>query len=76
MSCFSSTSEAEESDANADENAEPSQYYCRHCFTTDSKDWHHAGKSLLIVKMASKHSGGLNTERVHYLNGKVCSVYI
>lgn len=20
-----------------------SPYYCRHCFTTDSKDWHHAG---------------------------------
>jgi arginine-glutamic acid dipeptide repeat-containing protein len=39
----SSTSEAEESDANVEE-GEPSVYYCRHCFTTDSKDWHHAGK--------------------------------
>jgi hypothetical protein len=40
----SSTSEAEESDVNGDDGAQ-SNYYCRHCFTTDSKDWHHAGKS-------------------------------
>lgn len=38
----SSTSEAEESDVNGDD-PEHNPYYCRHCFTTDSKDWHHAG---------------------------------
>jgi hypothetical protein len=50
----SSMSEAEESDANG-EDGEPSPYYCRHCFTTDSKDWHHAGnnaiKTSLLVNM-------------------------
>ena len=50
----SSMSEAEESDANG-EDGEPSPYYCRHCFTTDSKDWHHAGnnsiKTSLLVNL-------------------------
>ena len=32
---------------NEDDNLSP--YYCRHCYTTDSRDWHHAGKEKLLV---------------------------
>jgi arginine-glutamic acid dipeptide repeat-containing protein len=46
----SSMSEAEESDANG-EDGEPSPYYCRHCFTTDSKDWHHAGNNAIKMSL-------------------------
>lgn len=28
---------------------EISPYYCRHCFTTSSKDWHHGGKEKLLL---------------------------
>ena len=28
---------------------EISPYYCRHCFTTSSKDWHHGGKERLLL---------------------------
>ena len=28
---------------------EISPYYCRHCFTTSSKDWHHGGKERLML---------------------------
>ena len=26
-----------------------SQYYCRHCFTSHSKDWHHCCKERLLL---------------------------
>ena len=26
----------------------PSNYYCRHCYTLESKDWHHAGKDNIL----------------------------
>lgn len=45
----SSMSEAEESDVNGDD-VEHNYYYCRHCFTTDSKDWHHAGRLTLLAE--------------------------
>jgi arginine-glutamic acid dipeptide repeat-containing protein len=48
----SSMSEPEESDVNG-ENGEPSPYYCRHCFTTDSKDWHHAGQNCFSFFLLS-----------------------
>ena len=25
-----------------------SNYYCRHCYTLESKNWHHAGKDNLL----------------------------
>eukprot|EP00095_Tigriopus_kingsejongensis_P001568 maker-scaffold907_size82601-snap-gene-0.22 protein:Tk01568 transcript:maker-scaffold907_size82601-snap-gene-0.22-mRNA-1 annotation:"arginine-glutamic acid dipeptide repeats protein" len=28
---------------------EMSPYYCRHCFATSSKDWHHGGKEKLLL---------------------------
>lgn len=36
--------EEEEGEAGKNGEEEISPYYCRHCFTTSSKDWHHAGK--------------------------------
>ncbi len=29
--------------------AEVSPYYCRHCYTSTSRDWHHAGPDRLLV---------------------------
>lgn len=29
--------------------ADLSPYYCRHCFATSSRDWHHAGKEKLLA---------------------------
>ena len=38
---------------NADETAEQTEYsnpyYCRHCFASSSKDWHHSGKEKLLL---------------------------
>ena len=36
-------------DMDTDGGAEISPYYCRHCFATSSKDWHHAGKEKLLL---------------------------
>ena len=35
---------------NGEENGEYSNpYYCRHCFASSSKDWHHSGKEKLLL---------------------------
>ncbi|TRY75535.1 hypothetical protein TCAL_07126 [Tigriopus californicus] len=48
---LSSCSEAEDNDK-VEVKKDPdemSPYYCRHCFTTSSKDWHHGGKEKLLL---------------------------
>lgn len=47
-SCSEEPDEANEGGENG-ENGDLSPYYCRHCFTTSSRDWHHAGKEKLLV---------------------------
>ena len=50
---LSSCSEEPNDDPNENgensENGDLSPYYCRHCFTTSSRDWHHAGKEKILV---------------------------
>lgn len=48
---LSSCSEAEDNDKTEvkKDPDEMSPYYCRHCFTTSSKDWHHGGKEKLLL---------------------------
>ncbi|XP_037076239.1 arginine-glutamic acid dipeptide repeats protein-like [Pollicipes pollicipes] len=48
---LSSASEAENDDSDdSDSNLRDlSGYHCRHCFTTSSKDWHHAGKEHALL---------------------------
>lgn len=47
---LSSCSEADDEKEDGDEEGgEISPYYCRHCFTSSSKDWHHVGKERLLV---------------------------
>ena len=43
--------EGEEKVPTADEGGEGemSPYYCRHCFTTSAKDWHHSGKDKILL---------------------------
>ena len=37
-------------DSNGDDEGEYSNpYYCRHCFASSSKDWHHSGKEKLLL---------------------------
>lgn len=45
---LSSCSEEPE-DSNDGDNGDLSPYYCRHCYATSSRDWHHAGKEKLLV---------------------------
>ena len=35
--------------SSGEKNGELSPYYCRHCYTTNSSDWHHAGSQKLLV---------------------------
>ena len=39
----------ETGNGNGEEKDDLSPYYCRHCYTTSSRDWHHAGKEKLLV---------------------------
>ena len=39
----------ETGNGNGEEKDDLSHYYCRHCYTTSSRDWHHAGKEKLLV---------------------------
>ena len=49
-SCSEEPDDANEDGADENgENADLSPYYCRHCYTTASRDWHHAGKEKLLV---------------------------
>ena len=46
----SCSEELDETNENGDgENGDLSPYYCRHCYATSSRDWHHAGKQKLLV---------------------------
>ena len=41
---------ADDADDDSDDDEEElSPYYCRHCFTCESKDWHHGGKEKLLL---------------------------
>ncbi len=49
---LSSCSDGEQDDGEDDKkegDEEPSPYYCRHCFTTQSRDWHHCCKERLLL---------------------------
>ncbi|XP_074653813.1 uncharacterized protein LOC141907971 isoform X2 [Tubulanus polymorphus] len=43
------SSASEPSDQDSADDSDISGYACRHCFTTTSKDWHHAGKDKSIL---------------------------
>ncbi|CAB4069133.1 RERE [Lepeophtheirus salmonis] len=69
---LSSASEGEDVDSksgceDSSENGEKelSPYYCRHCYSTSSKDWHHASKEKILVctecRMYFKKYGELPT---------------
>merc|ERR1711946_48748 len=45
---LSSASEDDNSDDDSD-SRDLAGYHCRHCFTTTSKDWHHAGKDKALL---------------------------
>ena len=38
-----------ENDDGEDKEENLSPYYCRHCFTSQSKDWHHCCKERLLL---------------------------
>jgi hypothetical protein len=42
-------SSASEEDNSEEDSDSLSGYHCRHCFTTSSKDWHHAGKDKVLL---------------------------
>ncbi|XP_018015061.1 arginine-glutamic acid dipeptide repeats protein isoform X2 [Hyalella azteca] len=44
----SSTSERED-DSDDSDSKDRQGYHCRHCYTTSSKDWHHAGKDKSLL---------------------------
>ena len=46
-SCSEELDEANEN--GDDQNGDLSPYYCRHCYATSSRDWHHAGNQKLLV---------------------------
>lgn len=39
----------ENADGEEDKEENLSPYYCRHCFTSHSKDWHHCCKERLLL---------------------------
>ena len=43
----SSASEVE--DSGGEDSRDQNPYYCRHCSTTNSKDWHHGGKDMKLL---------------------------
>ena len=43
----SSASEVE--DSGGEDSGERNPYHCRHCSSTDSKDWHHGGKEMKLL---------------------------
>ena len=47
----SCSEEPDDTSANGEngEKDDLSPYYCRHCYTTSSRDWHHAGKEKILV---------------------------
>ncbi|EFX72086.1 hypothetical protein DAPPUDRAFT_308596 [Daphnia pulex] len=45
---LSSASEDDNSDEDSD-SRDLAAYHCRHCFSTSSKDWHHAGKDKALL---------------------------
>ncbi|KAK7486143.1 hypothetical protein BaRGS_00022609 [Batillaria attramentaria] len=45
----SSASECSDDSDDSDGGRDLSTYVCRHCFTTTSKDWHHAGKERTLL---------------------------
>ena len=42
-------SASEVEDSGAEDSREQNPYYCRHCSTTTSKDWHHGGKDMKLL---------------------------
>ena len=48
----SSASEVEDSEG--ENSREQNPYYCRHCSTTTSKDWHHGGKDMKLLCTACR----------------------
>ena len=46
---LSSCSEEPDDSNDNGEKDDLSPYYCRHCYTTSSRDWHHAGKEKLLA---------------------------
>ncbi|XP_052832900.1 arginine-glutamic acid dipeptide repeats protein-like, partial [Octopus bimaculoides] len=46
---LSSASEISDNDSDDSEGRDLSGYSCRRCFTTTSKDWHHAGKDKALL---------------------------
>ncbi len=49
-SCSEDADDMDEDDnANNGSSEELSPYYCRHCYTTNSSNWHHAGTQKLLV---------------------------
>nr|UEK51430.1 RERE-like protein [Parasacculina yatsui] len=46
---LSSASELDNDDSDDSDTRDMSGYHCRHCFTTNSRDWHHAGKEHALL---------------------------
>ena len=42
-------SASEVEDSGGEDSREQNPYYCRHCNTTTSKDWHHGGKDMKLL---------------------------
>ena len=42
-------SASEVDDSGTEDNGEKNPYRCRHCSTTESKDWHHGGKDMILL---------------------------
>lgn len=47
--CDLSSASEEENDSDDSDSRDLSGYACRHCLTTTSKDWHHAGKDRTLL---------------------------